>query len=49
MQGSNLLAHDSAVDKVKVPGDSPAHYLGDPSNDILDIESLNLVPNPPRE
>ena len=29
------------------PGDSPAYYTGDPSNDVLEIESLDLVPNPP--
>lgn len=32
-----------------VPGDSPAYYVGDPSHDILSIETLNLVPNPPIE
>lgn len=32
-----------------IPGDSPAYYVGDPSHDILSIETLNLVPNPPIE
>ena len=32
-----------------VPGDSPAYYTGDPSNDILGIEALDLTPNPPIE
>lgn len=33
----------------EVPGDSPACYVGDPSNNILSIEALDLVPNPPVE
>lgn len=32
-----------------VPGDSPAHYNGDPKDDILTIEKLDLIPNPPDE
>lgn len=32
-----------------VPGDSPCHYVGDPSNDVLIIEALDLEPNPPIE
>jgi hypothetical protein len=31
----------------KVPGDSPAYYTSDPSNDVLQIESIDVVPNPP--
>ncbi|KAF2424834.1 hypothetical protein EJ08DRAFT_681807 [Tothia fuscella] len=31
----------------KVPGDSPAYYTGDPSTDVLKIENLDLMPNPP--
>lgn len=31
----------------RVPGDSPAEFVGDPSNDVLVIESLDLCPNPP--
>ena len=34
---------------LKVPGDSPAHYVGDNSRDILEIGSLTLTPNPPIE
>jgi hypothetical protein len=30
-----------------IPGDSPACHVGDPSNDVLAIEALNLKPNPP--
>jgi len=33
----------------RVPGDSPAYYNGDPSNNILAIEILDLLPNPPIE
>jgi hypothetical protein len=32
-----------------VPGDSPAYYTGDPSHDVLEIEVLDLAPNPPIE
>lgn len=32
-----------------VPGDSPAVYIGDPSDDLLSIDALDLVPNPPVE
>ena len=29
-----------------VPGDSPAKYHNDPANDLFNIESLDLYPNP---
>lgn len=29
-----------------IPGDSPACYVGDPSNDILVIQQLDMIPNP---
>jgi len=32
-----------------IPGDSPCHHIGDPSNDLLSITSLDLEPNPPTE
>ena len=32
-----------------VPGDSPARYVGKPTNYVLVIEALDLVPNPPVE
>ena len=32
-----------------VPGDSPACYVGDPSNDVLKIKALDLAFNPPKE
>ena len=37
------------IDPKPVPGDSPAVYVGDPSNDLLVIHSLDLIPNPPVE
>jgi hypothetical protein len=30
----------------KVPGDSPAYFTGNPSDDVLQIESLDLVSKP---
>jgi hypothetical protein len=32
----------------KVPGDNPLHFCGDPKDDILDIEKVDLSPNPPQ-
>jgi hypothetical protein len=32
----------------KVPGSNPLTYCSDPANNILQIESINLVPNPPK-
>lgn len=29
-----------------VPGDSPAVYIDDPSDDLLSIDALDLQPNP---
>jgi hypothetical protein len=31
----------------KVPGDSPLEHCGDTSNDVLTIDKVNLIPNPP--
>ena len=39
----------SASTRLSVPGDSPAYYTGDPSNDALVISALDLKPNPPKE
>ena len=36
-----------AAQRQHLHGDSPAYYTGDPSNDVLKIETLDLVPNPP--
>jgi len=44
LQGMSSLTSHRAV-----PGDSPACYVGDPSNDTLTIEALDLIPNPPVE
>ena len=45
------LADEKAtgLQEQSVPGDSPAYYTGDPSTDVLEIESLDLMPNPPME
>ena len=32
-----------------VPGNSPAVYVGDPSSDLLSIDALDLLPDPPVE
>lgn len=32
---------------IKIPGDSPAYHVGNPSNNTLVIENIDLVPNPP--
>ena len=37
----------SYVHDNKVPGDSPAHFNGNTSSDILTIDRLDLIPNPP--
>ena len=42
-------AMTSPTERQAVPGDSPAFYVGDPSNDLLSIDSLDLLPNPPVE
>lgn len=39
----------STTDRIPVRGDSPAYYNGDPTDDILSIETLDLLPNPPTE
>lgn len=41
---NTLPVMSSLTSPRKVPGDSPARYVGDPSNDLLDIEALDLVP-----
>ena len=30
----------------RIPGDSPVCYVGDPRNDILTIQQLDMIPNP---
>ena len=34
-------------DKISVPGENPFVYCDDPENYILDIDSVDLDPNPP--
>lgn len=31
----------------KVPGDNPLYFCADPKDDILEIEKVDLSPNPP--
>ena len=31
----------------KLPGDIPFHFIGDPRINVLQIEKLDLIPNPP--
>jgi len=35
-------------DDFKVPGDNPLKHCADPSEDILDITSVDISPNPPK-
>jgi hypothetical protein len=32
----------------KVPGDNPLYFCGDPADDILTIEKVDISPNPPK-
>ena len=34
-------------DKLDVPGDNPLQHCQDPEDDILEIDSVDLDPNPP--
>ncbi|KAF1987503.1 hypothetical protein K402DRAFT_392766 [Aulographum hederae CBS 113979] len=35
-------------DDLKVPGDNPLYYCSDPRDDIIQIKSVDLDPNPPK-
>jgi len=35
-------------DNTKVPGDNPLAHCQDPKDDILDLQSVDLSPNPPK-
>ncbi|KAJ4363159.1 Phosphatidylglycerol/phosphatidylinositol transfer protein [Neocucurbitaria cava] len=35
-------------EEYKVPGDNPLYFCGDPADDILKIEKVDLSPNPPK-
>ena len=35
-------------EEYKVPGDNPLYFCGDPANDLLKIEKVDLSPNPPK-
>jgi len=34
-------------DEFKVPGDNPLYFCGDPKDDLVKIDSVDLDPNPP--
>lgn len=35
-------------EQYKVPGDNPLYFCGDPADDLLKIEKVDLSPNPPK-
>lgn len=35
-------------ESLKVPGENPLQHCQDPKDDILDLESVDLDPNPPK-
>ena len=35
-------------EEFKVPGDNPLYFCDDPADNILDIEKVDLSPNPPK-
>lgn len=43
------LSRPFDVTRLRVPGDSPAYYNGDSSEDILKIDTLDLAPRPVEE
>lgn len=48
--GANWMAGGSQAvinEAFKVPGDNPLYFCEDPKNYILDIENVDLDPNPP--
>ncbi|KAF2864517.1 hypothetical protein K470DRAFT_297506 [Piedraia hortae CBS 480.64] len=48
MKCSALLALGAAVDDpLQVPGENPLLHCTDPANDILNLTSVDLYPNPP--
>lgn len=34
-------------EEFKVPGDNPLYFCSDPKDDLLEIEKVDLDPNPP--
>lgn len=40
----NVAPYDDAL---KVPGESPLQFCEDPKDDILELKSVDLDPNPP--
>lgn len=49
--GLNLFGNSPDIapfeDKLDVPGDNPLQHCQDPEDDILDLEEVDLDPNPP--
>lgn len=48
---SSLFGGPSEVvfdDSLSVPGNNPLAHCEDPKNDILDLKSVDLNPNPPK-
>ena len=42
------LSEVGSSNGLQVPGDSPLRYCEDPTDDILQIDHVNLNPNPPK-
>lgn len=36
------------LNRIKVPGESPAYFCSDPSNDLFKIRRLDFIPTNPR-
>ena len=52
--GSAPVADETApnaptLERQYLPGNSPGYYTGDPTNDVLVVEAMDLTPNPPTE
>lgn len=43
--GSDVTTFD---DSLSVPGDNPLQHCANPKDDILEIKSVDLSPNPPK-
>ena len=43
-----IAGSSSALNRIKTPGESPAYYCSDPSNDLFKIRRLDFIPINPR-
>jgi hypothetical protein len=43
-----MTSSSPTSDRLKVPGESPAYYCSDPSDDIFQIDHLDFIPTNPR-